>query len=183
MLKNLFFLTVIFIGEKKISNHYKTLIPKLFFSFVVVLNVFSLSSPKVPKVFPNVPSNISFFYPILFGCGSTPMYLTCKKSDIGGTIINDASNLGREAHLGSYFRKCPMFQKYWWWVNRMAPYQRKINKFWDDYSNLFLKIGLGGSSKKSRTAQHWFLHSPILKELSVIAKHHLHFTHLIVNTI
>jgi len=64
----------------------------------------------------------------------------------------------------------------------MATYQRKINKLQADYSNLFLKIGFGSSSKKSRTTQHQFLHIPILKELSVIAMHHLYFTHLVVNT-
>jgi hypothetical protein len=28
--------------------------------------------------------------------------------------------LGTEAYVDSYVRECPMFQKYWWWVNQMT---------------------------------------------------------------
>jgi hypothetical protein len=38
-----------------------------------------------------------------------------------GSMTKHASILGREAYLGFYVWKCPMFRKYWLWANQMAP--------------------------------------------------------------
>ncbi len=66
---------------------------------------FTKGSHQVPKVFLNVPNNISF-YPILSGNGSKFSCIqVVKRGEAKGSMTKDVSSLGRETclrfHLGS----------------------------------------------------------------------------------
>ncbi len=64
-------------------------------------DLFSLCSHQVPNVFLKMfPISIHFFFPILFGHGSTYVYRDCKGGSKGKHETKHASILGR----GSIFR-------------------------------------------------------------------------------
>jgi len=69
---------------------------------------FSVCSQCVPY---KVPDSTSFLYHILFGHGSTSIYIICKLGKRGKT--KHASFLGREvpSFLGFYVGEFPVFQK------------------------------------------------------------------------
>jgi len=71
---------------------------------VVVFCLFPMCSLRVCD-------STSFLYHLLFGHGSTSMYVTCKLRK--GSTTKHASFLRREvaSFLGFYVVECPMFQK------------------------------------------------------------------------
>ncbi len=68
---------------------------------------FTKGSHQVPKVFLNVPNNISF-YPILSGNGSKFSWIqVVKRGEAKGSMTKDVSSLGRETCLGFHLGSAP----------------------------------------------------------------------------